>query len=48
MNIGDKVYCIPRKQFGVIDAVSENGRYFVSFFQGIGFWFNRKELTEGT
>ncbi len=44
MKVGDEVYCIPRKEWGTIDAVKKD-QFFVSFPNGIGFWFKIFELT---
>jgi hypothetical protein len=53
MIIGDKVFVIPRKEFGKIEAIKRDAyshtavAYFVSFEGGLGFWFRRNEITEG-
>lgn len=47
LKIGDRVFVIKRKEFGRIDRIIDDSSYFVSFANGIGFWFYRGELTEG-
>jgi hypothetical protein len=52
MKVGDRAYCITRKEFGIIDELKCDPSginvhvYFVSFADGVGFWFYRGELTE--
>ena len=52
MKVGDRVYVVRRKEFGTIDKTQIDPRgisshvYFVSFADGVGFWFYRNELTE--
>lgn len=46
MKVGDRVYSISRKEYGTICKI-QGKEYFVSFADGIGFWFYRGELTEG-
>ncbi len=53
MKTGDRCYVIPRHEFGIIDEIKCDPSgihvhvYFVSFADGVGFWFWRNELTEG-
>ena len=53
MKVGDRVYCIPRKEFRHIDAVKrdmvshEVVACFCSSPDGLGFWFRVEDLTEG-
>ena len=50
MKVGYRVYVIPRKEFGFIAILdSKKNEYFILLEEeGIGFWFRRDELTEGT